>query len=404
MSDNASRAHATLSMSLAPSSTSGPDIDPQLENQASRVVVRDSICDMDPEVWDPLCRDVYMSHGWLQIMEETFTGKVDHRYFLAFLDGEPAGTAACSIQYPSGDGFTLDESIFGRFKPLVASLGVSILPSLICGSIRGYGHHFGLKQDLSTSERQTVMSMLFEALEQKAESLHIPISFNNVLVHETELINMLRDKGFCRTVNFPLNFLDIRWTKFSEYRTFLSKRKLNREINRNRKEGVHIRRLKVVEPCEELVFKLLNDNCIKYNGKPLKVHDNFPSTCKKLLGEEAIIYVAEKQGRIIGTTILFHRDGVGYVTDVGVDHEKTGNDFTYFNVAYYRPVEDAIAMNIRRLYYGTLMYSLKSRRGCSTLQMYLYHRPRNRLMQIAARPFWAAHLRFKTWFINRFYT
>jgi predicted N-acyltransferase len=158
-----------------------------------------------------------------------------------------------------------------------------------------------------------------------------------------------------------------------------------------------------VESCEGQLYKLLNDNHLKYNGKPLAVHRNFVSLSKQYLGAEAIIYAALKGGKIVGTIIMFHRNGVAYVTDVGVDHEAAGNDFTYFNLTYYNPVADAIAMQIKRLYLGTLMYKMKSRRGCSTIEMYLYHRPRFRQLQVAARPLFAIHSRFKSWFINRFH-
>ncbi|MDH3689607.1 MAG: hypothetical protein OEU36_09050, partial [Gammaproteobacteria bacterium] len=79
------------------------------------------------------------------------------------------------------------------------------------------------------------------------------------------------------------------------------------------------------------------------------------------------------------------------------------NDFTYFNLTYYRPMADAIAMQIKRLYYGTLMYTMKSKRGCSTTEIYLYYKPRFFLLQVVVVPLFAIHLRFKSWFINRFH-
>jgi predicted N-acyltransferase len=374
-----------------------------LTTKSCSVLVHTSIKDIERTEWDGLAHDVYMSHGWLQIMEETFVSPVDHRYFLARVNGILIGSAVCHIQYPTGGSFTLDDAIFGRFKGLAARLGLSVLPSLICGPLRGYGQHFALQEDLTLSDRQAVALSLFEALEREAASLHLSISFNNVMVEERELIQLLEERSFSRTINFPLNYLDIQWKNFDEYKKFLSKRKLVREINKNRKEGVRITQLATVGSCEGQLYKLLNDNYVKYNGKPLLVRSDFISLCKKYLGAEAIIYVAVKGGKIIGTIIMFHRKGIAYVTDVGVDHKVAGNDFTYFNLTYYSPTRDAIAMQIKRLYYGTLMYTMKSKRGCSTLEMYLYHKPRFRLLQVVAGPLFAFHLRFKTWFINRFY-
>ena len=367
------------------------------------VEVHSSIREVDRTDWDRLAHDVYMSHGWLQTMEETFFTEVEHRYFLVQANGILIGAAVCHIHHPARGVFTLDDVIFGRLKGFAARLGLSILPSLICGPLRGYGKHFALLETLALRDRKVVALALFDALERGAAMRQLSISFNNVMADEQELMQLLAEKGFRRTINFPLNYLEIRWNSFDEYKKFLAKRKLVREINKNLKEGVRIRQLETVSSCEGRLHQLLDDNYLKYNGKPLQVRSDFISVCKKNLGAEAIVYVAEKEGAIIGTIIMFHRKGVAYVTDVGVDHETAGNDFTYFNLTYYRPVSDAIAMQIRRLYYGTLMYSMKSRRGCSTMQMYLYHKPRFRLQQLLAGPFFGIHFRLKSWFIKRYY-
>jgi len=377
-----------------------------LKNLSTRdcsVVVHPSIKDVERTEWDRLAHDVYMSHGWLQTMEESFVSPVDHRYFLVLADGVLIGAAVCQIQYPTSGVFTLDDVFFGRLKGLTARLGLSFLPSLVCGPLRGYGQHFTLQDDFSFQDRQVVASILFEALEREAAMLRLSISFNNVMAEERELVHLLEERGFLKTINFPLNYLDIQWKNSDEYLNFLAKRKLTREVNKNRREGVKITQLETVGSCESRLYELLNDNYLKYNGKPLLVRNEFISLCKKFLGSEAIIYMAEKEGAIVGTTIMFHREGIAYVTDVGVDHETAGNDFTYFNLTYYKPCFDAIAMQLKRLHYGTMMYPMKAKRGCSTMETYLYHKSRFRVLQVAAGPLFAIHRRFKTWFIKRFY-
>ena len=367
------------------------------------VEVLPSIKDIDRVEWDSLALDVYMSYGWLRVIEESFFDPVEHRYFLARADGKLLGGIACHVHQQSQDVFTLDDSIFGRFKHLAARLGLSILPSLICGPLRTYGQRFVFDEHLDSAERQIVVSALFDALEREAEDRDISITFNNVMAGEQELLELLRNRGFSKTVNFPLNYLEIRWNNPAGYRKLLAKRKLVREINRNRKDGVVISQLDSVEPCKDRLHELLDENYMKYNGKPLPVRNNFVSLCKNYLGSEATVYVAEKKREIVGTIIMFHRNAVAYVTDVGVDHLATGNDFTYFNLSYYRPVFDAIGMNIKRIYYGTMMYQMKAHRGCTTMEIYLYHRPRHRLFRMLLIPLFAVHRSLKTWFIKRHY-
>lgn len=375
-----------------------------------RLFARDCVVEVLPSIkdisrieWDTLALDVYMSYGWLRIIEETFLDPVEHCYLLARANGKLLGGVACHVHQQSQDVFTLDDSIFGRFKFLAARLGLSILPSLVCGPQRAYGQHFIFDEHLDSAERQIVASALFDALEREAEDRCITITFNNVMAEEQELLEMLNNRGFSKTVNFPLNYLEIRWKNPAGYRKSLAKRRLVKEINRNRKAGVEISQLDSVELYKDRLHELLDENYQKYNGKPLPVRKDFFSLCKEYLGSEANVYVAEKRGQIVGTIIMFHRNAVAYMTDVGVDHRATGNDFTYFNLTYYRPVSDAIGMNINRIYYGTMMYQMKARRGCTTTETYLYHRPRHRLFRLLLVPLFAVHGALKAWFIKRYY-
>lgn len=376
---------------------------------AFSVMVFSTIDDIDRTQWNHLSDDVYMSHGWLKTLEDTLTSPVEYRYFAVLADETLMGAAPCHISYPVRDAFTLDDAMFGRFKRIAARFGLTFLPSLICGSPRGYGQHFLLRQDLTSAQRHGVALTLFDAIEQHASSRKLSISFDNVMAAERELVVLLKTKGFCRTINFPLNYIDIRWKTFEEYIKFLKRRsssgkcKHTQEINKNRKEGVIISKLATVEPCAARLFQLLNGNYQKYNGAALPLQSNYIKLCKRNLGENATIYIAKKRGQIIGTTILFQQKGTGYITDVGIDHEKAGNDFTYFNLTYYHPIADAIRGRLKRIYYGTLMYRMKSRRGCITIEMYLYYKPRSRLMRFAMVPLFACHTQIKNWFIRRFH-
>lgn len=374
-----------------------------LDKNTCSVVVHTSITHVAQPDWDRMAGDVHMSHGWLRTIEETFLAPVAHRYLLVMDKGVLIGAAVCHIQYPTNDSFTLDDAIFGRFKDFAAILGLSVLPSLVCGPLRGYGQHFLLPRDLTGEDRQTVTAILFDALEREAASLKLSISFNNVMAEEHELMQVMEQKSFNRTINFPLNYLDIQWSSQDEYLKFLANRKLTREVNRNRKAGVVITQIETVGSCQHRLHQLLNENYMKYNGKPLPMREDFSSLCKKYLGSETIVYVAVKEGAIIGTSFLFHRQDIAYVVDVGVDHATAGNDFTYFNLTYYRPTADAVRKRIKRIYYGTMMYAMKSRRGCATTPLYLYHKPRRRLLRAAAGPLFSIHRSFKSWFVNRFY-
>jgi predicted N-acyltransferase len=375
----------------------------QLQARDLSIETVGSMRKIDRDEWDRLAKDIYMSHGWLQVIEEAFLDPVDHRYFLARADGQLVGAAVVHIQPPSRDVFTLDDAVFGRLKHLASGLGLSVLPSMICGPLRTYGQHLVYDDHFKPEERAIIATTLLDAMEEEAEQHRVSISFNNVMAREKELMELLSSRGFSKTVNFPLNYLDVRWKTTEDYRKFLAKQKLTREINKNRREGVEIKTTDSVEGCSERLHALLNENYMKYNGKPLPVKKSFIGLCKQHLGPEAVVYVAEKKGKIVGATVMFHQNGVAYLTDVGVDHAATGNDFTYFNISYYRPISDAIEMGLKRIYYGTMMYSMKAQRGCSTTDIFLFHRPRKRLLRRLFVPLFAAHRAFKSRFIRRHY-
>jgi len=367
------------------------------------VYAHKTITDIKRPDWDRLARDVYISYGWLKTVEETFIHPVKHRYFLVFDDKTPVGAAVCGIHLPTDKVHTLDDIIFGRFKNLIARFHCSVLPLLICGVLRGYGQHFILDEKLTLHQRQTVSRVLFDAIEDEAKSRHLSVSFNNVLDEEYEMRQLLKERNYGKTINFPMNYIDITWESFAGYKKNIAKRKLAYEINRNRREGVTIRQIDSVDDCEDRLFELLEINNRKYNSKPMLMRRNFFSRCKNNLGEHANVFIAEKKGKIIGTAILFHREGVGYLSDVGVDHETAGNDLTYFNLVFYHPIDSAIVMRLKRLYLGILFYRMKSRRGYSRMNMYVYYKPRYHLLQTIMVPLFSIHSRIKSWFVNRFH-
>jgi len=91
----------------------------------------------------------------------------------------------------------------------------------------------------------------------------------------------------------------------------------------------------------------------------------FLKELNKNLGEDVVIYVSFKDDIITGARILL-KNKTGYVSMVGVDHEALGNDYTYFNICFYKPITDAIANKMTKLYFGREMYESKARRGCRT--------------------------------------
>jgi predicted N-acyltransferase len=366
-----------------------------------------SIDHLMKDQWDRLVQDnVYMSYGWLKTVEETFIGDVGHRYIVLPDHQGILGAAVCQVFNKSDKVFDLDDCMFGRYKKAITALGFSFLPAFVCCPIKGYGRHFLFHEGLDPARKEIVAKGLIRAIETEAFKHGLSVSFTNVTTDESELIRLLRRRDYRRTLDHPITYLDIGWPSFSGYTQYVkrlrgSSRVIRHEINKNRRAGVTIRELRTVEGCEERLHDLLEKNYQKYNGKSFPYRRAFFSRVKQNLREDAVIYVAEQYGEIVGVSLLLHRADVGHMSVIGVDHEQTSNDFTYFNIGFYRPIRDAISAGRKKMYFGTRSYKLKARRGLKVLDAHVYHRPSRRMLNAPLKPLFAVHSRIKPWFLFR---
>jgi hypothetical protein len=102
-----------------------------------------------------------------------------------------------------------------------------------------------------------------------------------------------------------------------------------------------------------------------------------------------VVYGAVKRDRICGVALLLRRGEAGFLPMVGVDHEAAGKDFTFFNLAHYRPITDAIDGGLRQIHLGRALYGLKARRGCRLESALVFFRPRRSGWRIAVRAWFA---------------
>jgi len=360
--------------------------------QAIRIV--NSIDKIKKEAWDALIEDnPFACHGWLKTVEEAFIEDMRPQYIL-FEDAESlAGAIVCYYQKKSDTVETLDDLLFGRLMRPLSRLGMSFLPALICCPYRCYGQHFLISKGLEPGQKELIMRELLRAVEQAGAGENLPLAFPNVMDKEEMLVRLLKEKGYHRAAHMPLSYLDIEWTSFTEYINHVkcfgkgTNKAINNEINRNRKEGVTISIMECPKEHEGRLYALLNDNYLRYNQRPFMFKMPFITKLKEYLGKDVLFYVSLKKGIITGVSILMKRQKTGYGFILGVDHEMAGNDFTYFNIAYYRPIMDAISEGMTRLHFGTAMYESKISRGCKMDNISFYYKPFHRLNNIPTK-FW----------------
>lgn len=341
-----------------------------------------SIHQIPKKKWDALADDnVFASHGWLLTVEKSLLKEVTPIYFLYQENRCLSGAAVC---YPVPENvkmFSPDNLLFGRFKKFVTPLRLSFLPTLMCGPLKAYGKHILLGKSIDQSKKGIIVNAILDAAEAEAKKRKLSLSFSRTLEQETILLKQLRQRGYLKTADLPLAYMDISWDSFDAYKKHIRKRSLNMkkniaiEINRNKKAGVIISKVKNLTEQENRLYALLNGNCIKHNKASLPFHENFLSQLKKNFGDDLVIYRSIKNNRISGMGIMLRSGDAGYLSFVGVDHHLSQNDATFFNMLFYRPIADAITEDIKRLYYGNAMYDMKIRRGCKIEKAFFFYKP-----------------------------
>lgn len=349
-----------------------------------------------PEIWDRLAGpNLAMAHGWISTVEEAASPPVRPLYVVAEWDGIPVAATVC--QKRTG-GAGLDGHLLGRLRPLARHLGLSFGQNLSCRPLRGDGDPILLSSALDGRERESVTEALVRHLEAYCDREGMSLSFSPV--RDGALSRLLRDRDYQSTIYHYVAFLDVAFDSFDGYLRHVGRASRNDrdgirwERNRNRRAGVIIEEVTDIGPYRNRLFQLVRDHYIRLNRSPFFYTDQFFDAFKHHLVEDGVIYGAFKEGELVGASVHVRRNGIGWSHIIGIDHEACGNDFTYFNLAYYRPLEDAFRHGLNRLDFGNAAYKAKRKRGCSFYRTDIYVRPATASGRFAARCWFKIHRRW----------
>lgn len=355
------------------------------------------IDEIEPSQWDRLAEtDAMASHGWLRTVEECSLARLQPRYVAIREEGVLVAAAIASI-VPRTDALeTVDHMIYGRLTPVFRSVGMTQHPTLTCGPPHSFGTHLLFEPEATSERRRKLAELLVDSLQDTAHHERISLAFLQVLDQEIELVDELQRRRFLHAHHVPISTLDIEWASFDDYLTHLNtvsrdaRKDIRRQVNQNRKRGTEIRLLEDPRPHQERLHSILDHNSTRHNRRPFGFKPELFSRLKDNLGDDAAIYISEKDLEITGVAIVFQRNGYANLPLVGVDHELAGNDFTYFNLAHFRPIADAIESGTRRMNFGRALYRLKARRGCRVSPLSLWIKPSSRIGGLVLAPWLAA--------------
>jgi predicted N-acyltransferase len=348
-----------------------------------RVKIHNSIIEIDKECWQKVTGDkLFMSYNWLKTFEESLINPSLPYYILIDDNTNIAAAAVCYLEKKNRSIGSIDNVLLGRIRNLSLIKNLSFLPALICGPKRSYGIHFSFDKGLKKGEVEKLQNQLLDIIENIANENSVPLCFTNILKEESSLIQLLNKRGYFKTQTWPLNYMNVEWNSFDEYKKYLGQRfsrmnkKVANEINKNKKSGVVIKILQNIAEHQERLLELLEMNHTTYNSSIFSLKPDYILNMKKNFGDGAIVYTAEKQGKINGVCVKLKNEKEAVLAEIGVDHTAGENDFTYFNIAYYEPIKDAIESGIKKIYAGNGLYKAKSKRGFSAADCFIFYKSR----------------------------
>jgi predicted N-acyltransferase len=311
------------------------------------------------------------------------------------------GASACYLEQKN-EGRSIDKVILGK-RLKYGGNKISFLPALICNRQRGDGTHFIFYPGLKDDQKLLLQNKMLDEIDHIAENNKVSACFLNITDDEVQLIKSLKQRGYYQSLDLPSNFIDIKWSSFEGYLQYLSgkysniRRTIKHELNRNRKSGVVIVHFENLNGYEERLLELVKMNHFKYNSTIFPFKQNYIQRIKNNFGNNAVIYAALKDGIIIGVSVELRRGKEAFFASTAVDHERSQNDFTFFNIGYYEPLKYAIQCRLSRIYFGRGLYESKARRGCTPRKMSIFYRPKNRSVKPAVQLWFGFH----KWWMKR---
>ncbi|NNE07303.1 MAG: GNAT family N-acetyltransferase [Gemmatimonadetes bacterium] len=334
----------------------------------------DSIADIDPSVWNEVAPGHPMaSHGWLLTLEQTCRAKLRPVYLLSSSNGRPCAATLCTFPDRTNTIYTPDHLFFGRFRPWLQALGMSLQPVTICNPLGAHGAHIGTAASLTARETAPHKEALVQALETIARERGSGLIFTALTDEERDVRALLDERRYRTGRDFATCALDIRWQSFDDYTAELGRkhprmpRTIRNERNRVRKSGVRIERIEDARPHDAALHELGAHHMEARAGRPFPFEASFFPRLLENMQDSAHLFGAFQGTELAGFSLMVERNGVAVVYLMGLDPGRGRNDLLYFVLGYDEPIEEAIRRGFQTMQFGGTHYELKARRGCFTI-------------------------------------
>ncbi|MER7670434.1 GNAT family N-acetyltransferase [Kitasatospora sp. NPDC096128] len=328
--------------------------------------------------WDGLtgADDLFLSTRWLDVVERT--AGVPMRYLWVERDGAlVAGlaTALATRDAPWLLGRTdavlrrAAASDFPDAADLLAEVqdADALLPSLLAGG-RQLGNTRVLHGPHSRPEDLAALVGAAETLAREAGAASLAFLF--VADRDRPLADLLARRGYTSFTSGRYATLTVPPTGFEGYLAAFSGRRRSIKAERRRigAAGVTV----AAEPLSTDVLPRLAEleaELIAKYGIPWSADRslNLIGRTAERFGDDAFAVLARAEGEIRGFSLVLRHHGAWYARHSGFDYafqRRTGTAL-YFEVGYYRLIEEAAAAGVGTIHYGFGSDATKASRGCA---------------------------------------
>lgn len=227
--------------------------------------------------------------------------------------------------------------------------------------------------------RHKIYASLTKHLQTYASRQRLPLCFFAVQGESNRLAPVLEAAGCAKSFLFYDNRLNIE--SFDDFDGYLqsfrrtTRRAFSRDISRTSQAGIEFRFIQDFSSYSGELTKLYTQTYSKYGNSFFRHDDDFWHQLSHHLGDNAELIVAERDGQMLGFSVLLHnrRRGELWTYRIGRSFDSETSQIPYyFGLSFYGPIQRAIEQNYRRVWFGPASYEAKSVRGAEQIPLYHY--------------------------------
>ncbi len=348
------------------------------------VKVYKTIDELGKESINSLSNDFYYTYEWFKTLEVSKPFRIIPKYITAYDENEIIAVAPCFIQYTS-QYFTLEDAypMIRRLRKTLNHLGFSYSPPLLCYSPCSFHSNILLEEE---SNNIRIFKIISRTIDDICKEQRILISsFPYVSEFNTLLMNNLYKFGYHKIPFLLSTYLDIKWSSFDEYLACMKKKirsLIRRQIKKNRESGITIEQINDFYSLSQTLAELHSNLYFKYRAKASLLHPLFFEKLSEYAKNNVRLFIAKKKDKIIGFSLYLMYNKIWHFYIAGFDYNYiTKNDYTYFNIAFYEPIKDAIEEGVKRIHFRPSSLQAKLKRGCNLEKLYLFVKCQNKFFK-----------------------